>query len=276
MGFTSVRQGEVIITDANAIHFIDPKVDGETKKCGTIPQPAGYASRHIQTFRDVNIPLIPENEWKGLVEHKVETASQISDVWKRQGVPILDQNGRGYCWAHSGASAVQALRALANLPTVGLSAYHPACIIKSYRDEGGWGAQGLDFISEKGIASEAFWPMKSVSRSNDKPEMWANALLHRVTEGWVETEKAQYDRNLTRAQVASLLLANVPVVVDYNWWGHSVCAVDLVVLPNGQFGVRIANSWGTSWSDGGFGVLDQSKAWPNGSVAPRASVASIV
>lgn len=276
----SVQPYEIVIGAGNYTSYINPTLDlgngyWETKKCGTIPRPMEWASPHVRDYKDVSIPnLIPEGEWADRIKELVAEQAQLSDICKRNGYQMLDQNGRGYCWAHSGTGAVQAIRARMNLPSVGLSAYHPACIIKQYRDEGGWGAQGLDFLSEKGVASEAFWPQRSVSRSNDKPEMWANALLHKVTGGWVDTARAQYDRNLSRAQVATLLLNKIPVIGDYNWWGHSVCLLDLVLLPSGKFGVRIANSWGTSWSDGGYGVLDETKAWPDGATAPYEIMAS--
>lgn len=271
----TVRPAEVVITEANHAQFVNPTIGGDTKKCGTIPRPMAWASPFAKGFEAVNVPNpIPESEWADRIREKVAAQSQLSDICKRNGYQMLDQNGRGYCWMHSGTGAVQALRARMNLPSVGLSAYAGACVIKQYRDEGGWGAQGLDFLCERGIPSEAFWPQRSVSRSNDRPETWANAALHKVLFGFWDAAQAQYDRDLTRQQVATLLLNNVPVIGDFNWWGHSVCLLDLVLLPSGQVGVRIANSWGTSWSDGGYGVLDQTKCWPDGATAPVAIVAA--
>lgn len=270
----TVKANEVVITEANAVNWVNPSIDGDVKVCGTVPRPDGWQSPHV--MRAVNMPLVPENEIVDRIRENAANGSQLSDIWRRMNAPVLDQNGRGYCWAHSGTSAVQALRAAANLPTVPLSAYAVACVIKNYRDEGGWGAQGLDFISERGVPSESFWPMKAVSRSHDNPRTWENAALHRVTEGWVDTVTPQYDRDLSRLQVVTLLLNRIPVIGDYNWWGHSVCLLDPVVLPSGRIGVRIVNSWGSSWSDGGMGVLDDRKAWPDGATAPRVSVASVV
>lgn len=271
----TVRPAEIVIGAANFLSFINPTMDGETKKCGTVPRPMEWSSQHIRDYKDVSIPnLIPESEWADRIKELVAEQAQLSDICKRNGYQMLDQNGRGYCWIHSGAGAVQAIRARMNLPSVGISAYAGACIIKNWRDEGGWGAQGLDFISERGLPSDKFWPMRYTGRDKDTPETWANAALHKVTGGWVDTARPQYDRNLSRAQVATLLLNKIPVIGDYNWWGHSVCLLDLVLLPNGKFGVRIANSWGTQWSDGGYGVLDETKAWPDGATAPYEIMAS--
>jgi hypothetical protein len=195
------------------------------------------------------------------------------------GLLVTRRNGSvlvsGNCWAHSTTSAMTVLRAVMGLPYVPLSAFAVACVIKSFRDEGGWGALSAQFATERGIPSSQFWPMQSMSRSNDNPQTWENAKLHRVAEAWVDLQAEAYDRTLTRKQVASCLLSNIPVVVDYNWWGHSVCALDLVEINSGHFGVRIWNSWGDSWSDRGMGVLEESKAWPNGAVALRTTTPSI-
>ena len=273
----TVNPGELVIGAANALLFVNPTIGGETKKCGTVPQPDGWRSAHVRPMHAVQMPnLIPESEWADRIKEKVATRSQLSDVWKRGGpgggkIPSRDQNGKGYCWAHSGVSAHLALRALMNLPYVDLSAYSIAATIKRFRDEGGWGAQGLDFQTETGCCDSSVWPQQSMDRSLDlksNPTTQANAAKHKVTGGWIDLSAAQYDRNLTKQQVATCLLMNIPVIVDYNWWSHSVCALDLVLLPSGRIGIRIQNSWGDSWSDGGMGVLDDSKCWPDGATAP--------
>lgn len=281
-----LRPNEIVIDDSNYTQFCDPDytVDGEKKSRGLIPRdysryPLGCYGSAVPFFA-VDMPLIPRSEWSDRIKEKIATKSQLSDIRLTGNngniIPSLDQNGRGYCWAHSGTGAVMMLRAAMGLPYVGLSAYAVACIIKNYRDEGGWGAQGLDFITSRGVPSEAYWPMQSVNRSNDKPETWANAALHKVTEGFVDLQAAQYDRQLSFDQVATCLLCNVPVIGDFNWWGHSVCLLDLVETSPGKFGVRILNSWGDSWSDRGMGVLEGSKAIPDGATAPRVTIPSSV
>jgi hypothetical protein len=177
---------------------------------------------------------------------------------------------------HSGCSAALLIRARDNQPYVDLSAYMGACIIKNYRDEGGWGAQGLDWLVQNGLPSSEFWPQRSVSRSNDTPAMRENAKLHRVAEAWNDLSLPQYSRNLTFDQVMTCLLCRIPVIVDFNWWSHSVCAADPVEVEPGSFGIRIWNSWGDSWSDAGMGILRGSKAIPDGASAPRVAMAATV
>lgn len=301
---------EVLIGDHNFHQYQPPPtVDGEVKSYGLIPRdykthPRGcYSSIHA-----IDVPLIDQGEWPQRLKDLAANHALLSDIRLKgnagQPIPSRDQNGKGYCWAHSGTSATLIVRATANLPYADLSAYAVACTIKSYRDEGGWGAQGVDFMADKGIPTSATWPQQSMSRSNDNAATWADAAKHKITEGFIDLAAAQYDRNLSFNQVASLLLSGVPVVVDYNWWSHSVCAIDLVDgaaqrgvyrdLTTGKipqlsafdqewgmsdpvtagFGVRIWNSWGDSWSDRGMGTLSGSKAIPDGAVAPRQSTPS--
>jgi hypothetical protein len=240
--------------------------------CDYARHPVGYLGV-APPMRAVDMPLVPRSEWSARIREMEATKSRLSDVRTTaangQSMPSLDKSHWGYCWAHSTTHAVMMLRALANEPYVPLSAFAVACIIKDYRDEGGWGALSLEFAAARGIPSQALWPQQSVARSNDKPETWANAALHKVTEGWVDLDAAAYDRELTFDQVMTCLLCRVPVVGDFNWWWHSVCLLDPVEVEPGSFGVRILNSWSDSWGEKGLGVLQGAKAVPDGAVAPR-------
>lgn len=234
---------------------------------------------------------------------------RISDIRNRgnngKPIPALDQGQVGYCWAHSTTSCVMLLRAVMNLPYVPLSAYGIAATIKKGQDEGGWGAQSMDFAVERGIPSQDVWAQGDRDyRGHDKPETWESAKLHKVTEGFFDMSVSQYDRKMTDDQVNALLVTGTPVVGDFNWWSHSVGVVDLV---NGatEFGKhrdrvtgklltlqehdrlfamnhpvtgglakRILNSWGDKWSENGSGLLTGDKAILDGAVAPLVTVPS--
>lgn len=267
----------ITINDSNYSAFLDHQgPDGLFRKKGLKPRdfganPVGYLGRVAEPFA---LPLIPQSEWDDRIAQQEKDQSSLQHIRDQmnggQRAPSYDQDGYGYCWAHSSTSAVTLVRGANNQPYVPLSAFHVACIIKGYRDEGGFGAESLQFIAQKGIASAKFWPMQSTSRGNDTPEMWANAIQHRCEEWWDLSDNASE----VKAQLATCLLLNTPVVVDFDWWGHSVCAVRLV--KSDPFTIRIWNSWGDSWSDAGMGDLEGSKAIPNGAVAPRVLVAARV
>lgn len=206
--------------------------------------------KHIETDR-----------YKGLVY--CATVPNGTLVTRRNGSVLISGN----CWFHSGTSAHLVLTAAMGEPYEDLSAYAGACIIKDYRDEGGWGAEGVEWQAANGIPTSQFWPQQSMSKSNDTPAMRANAALHKITE-WMDLEP-----NNMKAQLVTCLLSNIPVVVDFNWWSHSVCALDVVSLS--PFSIRIWNSWSDTWSENGTGVLTGSKAMPDGAIAPRVVMPSV-
>lgn len=260
-------------------------IDDDTPVIEPIGASKGYVPRDYSVYPvemfapPSEIVLIPKSEWSARIKEKEEQKSRLSDIRragnKGQPIPSLNQNsgrndGRwGYCWAHSTAHTIIANRAVSNQPYVPLSAFAIAAIIKGGRNEGGWCGLSAKFAREVGIPSQSLWPQNNVSLSLDTAEMRANAALHKITEDWVDLTRDVYDQNLTFEMVISLLLSNVPVAVDFNWWGHSVCAMDAVEVEPGSFGIRIWNSWGDDWSDMGEGVLRGSKAIPDGAVATR-------
>ena len=113
-----------------------------------------------------------------------------------------------------------------------------------------------------------------MSRQYDKPETWANAKEHVVTEDWMDLSSAAYDRNLTVDQLATCLLLNIPCAIDYDEWGHSICAIRWVKIEAGSYGPKILNSWTDEWGDHGMAVIQ--KGWTvDGAIGYRTSKASI-
>jgi hypothetical protein len=211
---------------------------------------------------------------------------------------VLDQGQVGYCWAHSTTQAVMVSRALSNQPYVPLSAYAVAATIKRGADEGGWCGLSAQFARDKGIPAQSVWPQGDRNyRSHDKPEVWASAAQHKITEEWTDLAKSVYDQNLTFDQLGSGLMSNLVGPRIDNWWSsldlqHGRCRggeparasyrLASGKLPQfaefnthwgmnhpvtGGYGIRILNSWSKTWSDGGFGVLSGSKAVPDGALA---------
>lgn len=236
----------------------------------------GYEQRDYSVYPEEmfappsEMPLIPRSEWSDRIKEQVATKSRLSDI---RTFTNLDQGQNGYCWGHSTAHAVMMTRAVNNQPFVPLSAYAVCAIIKNGKNQGGWCGLSAKFIREIGIPAQKFWPQGNRNLSLDTPEMRTNAGLHRVTEDWVDLTRQVYDQNLTFEQVATCLLTGTPVAIDLNWWQHSVCALDLVEVEPGSFGLRILNSW-LNWGDNGTGILQGNKAFPNGAVAFRVTGAS--
>lgn len=240
---------------------------------GLIPRdwmtcPVGY----LPVARPFDLPLADDQTIEAAIKRQADEKSTVKDVFFRNGMKPLDQNGQGYCWAYSTTSGVMVSRVVSGLPYVRLSAHMVACIIKGYRDQGGWNAQSVDFVAANGVPSVEFWPEKSMSRSNDTPAMRENAKQHQLIE-FMDLDDS--GPNLKR-QLATCFINNIVVATDYNWWSHSVMAGVLRKWgPNGaSFEDEILNSWG-EWSDRGWGVLAGSRAIPNGAIAIRVSKPSM-
>jgi hypothetical protein len=206
---------------------------------------------------------IASDRYNGLVY--CATVPNGTLITRRNGTVLISGN----CWMYSTTMAVMMFRAVANMPYVRLSAHAGACMIKGFRDEGGWCGLSMDWHMSRGNPSVEFWPEKSMSRSYDKPATWENAAQHRVLEGWVDLDAPVYNRELSFDQVMTLLLCRIPVAGDFNFWGHSVCLLDPVEIERGSFGPRGVNSWTDAWGDLGEFVLQGSKAVPDSAVAPR-------
>jgi hypothetical protein len=120
------------------------------------------------------------------------------------------------------------------------------------------------------------WPQGDAnpSRFNDAA-VKEDMARHKITEDWVDLRKQVWDRNLTMKQIFTCLLLNVPLALDFEWWGHSVCGLDMVKIERGSYGIRIWNSWGDEWGDHGMGVLQGDKIIPMGAIAVRMTVPSV-
>jgi len=228
--------------------------------------PVGYCS---QPFR---LPLIPRNEWEDRWQAMKRSKAQTSDLVKRRKVASLNQTQSSYCWAYSSTMATMLTYMRAVQHYVPLSGTSIACKIKGFRNQGGWCTQSLEYITEHGVCRIDDWPQgkEGIRKDYDSPTAWKAAAKYRVTE-WMDLEPGNRD------QLITCLLSGLPVATDFNWWGHSVCTIDIADIQVRQgkikvFDSLIKNSWGDRWGDKGHGVLQGSKAIPNGAIAPLVTV----
>lgn len=232
----------------------------------------GYDAAQVVPFMfapPTAIPMIPESDWIPMIRDRKKYKTGLRDLFKAGKVgTVKDQNGQGYCWAYSVTRTAEYVRAGMGLEHNPLSAHSVACKVKGFRDEGGWCGLSAQFIRANGIVPETLWPARSMSRSHDTAANWAEGGKYRIVEDFVDLTRDVYDQNLSFAQVVSCLLQNIPVAADFNWWGHSVCLVDVAevdgeVCPDGD------NSWTPGWGDNGTFRLQGQRKYPNGAVATR-------
>jgi hypothetical protein len=258
----------IIDDDTDNDLIFGPAPDGIPRAHGLVPRDYSiypkemYKPADIEIFtKDKLLEYMKENEaQKSTLAHVRDTA-----VGGKQ-MPCLDQGSVGYCWAHSTVHCVMLLRALSGQPYVPLSAYMVAAIIKKGRDEGGWCGLSGKFLRDVGVCSQQLWAQGDRNTANDNAACRENAALHKVTEDWMDLNSADYDHQLSTAQLHTVLVLGMPCAVDFNWWGHSVCALRPVEVEAGSIGLEILNSWGMQWGTNGTGILRGSKAVPDGAV----------
>ena len=206
--------------------------------------------------------VIPRNEWVDRIN--AGYGNFLSDVLKQQGIKAKDQNGRSLCWCYGSVRSVETARAKAGLKYLDLSPESVAGPCTNWRDQGGYASQAFTQL-EKGGACEMSYmdQLHSLSPNRWKAGWQANAQLHEAVV-WNEIGTS-FD------EVITCLLNRIPVAAGLDWWGHLVCFLDPIILPDGSVGVLFENSWGVDWPTkgaNGFACLDETCATPDGAAAP--------
>lgn len=257
-----------------------PIIDDSTKPDDLYPPGKGtglverdFSKDPPSMFADPSaMPVIDESHWKGLIKEQDEQQSSLMHHRMTgnngQMIPSLDQGSNGYCWGHSTVNTIHLRRAYMHQPFVALSAYSVCATIMKGRNEGGWCGLSAKFLRETGVCSQKLWPQGDRNyQKYQTPEVLADMAKHKITADYVDLAKPVYNQNLTWKQVASCLFSGIPCAVDFNWWAHSVCALRIIEVEGGSFGLLIWNSWGDGWGDKGMGILRGNKMYPDGAVA---------
>lgn len=237
-------------------------------------EPRDYNVQPMEVFASADmIPPLPKSEWSDRIKLGDVEESQVDHVILRARAAgrfkDLNQNPYNFCWGHSVAHAIMASREIAHQPPVALSAFglvHLADASRAQGNRAGWCGLSAEAARTRGCPSQQVYPQGQIKRSLDQAIL-DDAKKYLVTEDFVDLQKPVWFQNLTFEAVASCLLTGRPCAVDFNWWGHSVCAVKLIEVEAGSFGLLILNSWGLAWGDQGRGILRGNRAIPDGAIA---------
>lgn len=228
-----------------------------------------------------DVPAIPMENWPEVLEEQERKKRRLSDIRmignKGEPIPSLDQNGQGYCWSYSPCHSIMLVRAAQGQPYIRLSGHSLAWKIKNGKDEGGWCGLSTSEAVKFGYMPTSIWTEKSMNgKQFNTAENWEIAKNFRIEEGFLDMNQKVWDMDLTFQQIGSCLLSGIPCPVDYDWWGHSICGMDLVYVTDKFpvtdircWGIRIWNSWRDSWGTLGTGVILGKKAIPMGATAIR-------
>jgi hypothetical protein len=182
------------------------------------------------------IDVIPEAEWEQWTG-KISLRPHVKHV--------LDQDGVGSCATEGATGTVMIDRSVRGLPDVLLNPWFLYFHTSGGRDQGSSIDENLQFLRDKGVASEAVWPRSKGWQAKPSEEAYADALKYRILEFYDIT---------TIPEMVSALLRGWPVC--YGAEGH--CVVKIEHLDKSK-GLDL-NSWSTSWGDKGFGVWATYKA----------------
>ncbi|CAK9152593.1 unnamed protein product [Ilex paraguariensis] len=201
------------------------------------------------------------------------TAVPTSMDWRKKGAvtPIKDQGQCGSCWAFSTIAATEGITELTTGKLISLSEQELVdCDIGGEDEgcEGGLMEDGFEFIvKNKGIATESTYPYKATDGTCNTKEEASHAAK---IKGY-ENVPANSEKALLKA------VANQPISVSIDASGaafqfyssgvftgdcgtdldHGVTAVGYGTTADGTKYWLVKNSWGTSWGDEGYIMMQR-------------------
>ena len=206
--------------------------------------------RRMGLYRAAPFPTIPLNQ------------IQPFDAWPSD-VKIKDQDGAGACNGHATATALEYARAVSGMPDVDLSAWYVYGMLVKGRDVGSNILDALELVQRNGCAPEFNVKYGDFSGRYSTQAQADAARFRCEIGGSLQTWEEIVSFIALRGAV------NLSVRATNGWSGrldsdgcppvgrgpgnHAVmCGGGIKRLANGELAIRMANSWGVQWGDGGF------------------------
>ena len=259
----------LIITAANAADQIrqrERRIESEPGQSitGCLARRYPYCSlNHTRKVADL-IPISPRPRWHELIIAGEGTF--LHDATKNV-LPPHDQGGTNYCWAHGSVRAVEALRIYEGQTPIILSAESVAVPLTGGRNRGGSPDEAVQQLQDYGCCDQIYWP-KNQRNQHAAADGWEKERENHCILDWIDV--LGWDAQIT------LALHRIPVAIGLAWWGHLVCQLDPVILPNGEVGIGFDNSWGADYGENGYAYLDEQQGTADlGAFAPLSETFSL-
>lgn len=181
---------------------------------------------------------------------------------------IRNQGGRGSCNGYAGAWALARARVMAGLPFEALSGEYLYSLINGGRDGGSMLDDGMQAITEKGVARESLvkhesylWNQMSQEARSDAPRFKAFECYTARTElglasglalGFVGVIATHYSNAMMR-------LTNGVSAESLGPGNHAECCQDVYILSGREIGFDLANSHGIGVLDKGHHIVTWKK-----------------
>lgn len=233
----------------------------------------GYVERSYTDIPEFSVypefsgSRVPRQQWKERIDYLNEL--QIMPYhWHKHEQPIMSQKAWPYCWSYGTVGAVKTAYSIQGVGHVDLNAFALAYRGKRGLRAGGFAVEACGYIERFGIPTHKDIPeFKKTTSWSDSVKR--RASKHKLVE-FEELGRRDFDG------VVSALIGErpAPVTLAFSWWRHLVLGLGVTYDKSGQFGLIIANSWGTKWGagglGGGYGIIWGDKAVPFESVVVRA------
>lgn len=248
----------LVINDGNASRFIDEHDDRTQGVAGIRSRDVPMGGLACAAPLIESIPLIPKSEWKDRVRHMKAAGGFPNDkrraLSKHLGRSVVkDQNGLNYCHLFALANCVESVLDFEGLSYTELAPESLGGVV-GWSNAGGYMTRDLEWAADHGISPRDFCPTHVINPRSFKTG-WQDAAKQYTPLEWFELG---HSGDLW-AECVTALLSGFPVYPGFAWWSHSVMLGGLTEDIDGE----IENSWGPSWSDGGYAVLSGSKKVPS-------------
>jgi len=230
-------------------------IGGHEYHLGCLPRVSSPGEIYPVFGGDDKSRLIPRDQWQ-----QVDFSFFVPE--------ILDQDGTGACNAFASIQAMHTVRAIEGLPYVRLSPGNLYGRINGGRDSGSLLSDAIAELESRGVCEASIVPELDW-RPSHWPKNWADsARRFRILEAW---DCPSFDH------IASAIQSGFPVNLgifvgnnfnprDDGWLpeyrggggGHAMCGVGVVSRSAGEWGIKVANSWGAQWGKSGFGIIPES------------------